>query len=123
MARIHGEGDHWPNGSITISDRKTGTVCCQGRIRKDPPSNDGLATIKKSDLAAGSYILVAVYGGDDEGKYYNGAQSNMVSLTVKAKPGGPRPRSSLTTIREPALSEMADSTVKEKPSTNSALRR
>ncbi len=87
MARIHGLGDHWPNGSITISDPKTGNICCQSIISKDPHSNDGLATIKSSDIAAGNYILVATYGGDDQGTYYKGAQSNTVSLHVKPKPG------------------------------------
>ena len=64
-------------------------------IRKDPNSNDGLATITNSGIAAGSYTLVATYGGDNQGKYYNGAQSNTVSLTIKPELGGPPPQPSL----------------------------
>jgi microsomal dipeptidase-like Zn-dependent dipeptidase len=82
MARIHAAGSVSPNGSITISDRKTGNICCQGMISKDPNSNDGLATITSSGIPAGSHTLVAVYGGDNAATYYQGAQSNTVSLTV-----------------------------------------
>src|SRR5205823_8161636 len=82
MARIHAAGSVSPNGSITISERKTGNICCQGMISKDPNSNDGLATITNSNIPAGSHTLVAVYGGDNAATYYQGAQSNTVSLTV-----------------------------------------
>jgi len=96
-ARIHAAtGYPWPTGSITISDstnanNRYGAV----NITKDPNSHDGLATITNPGIGAGSYTLIATYGGDNEGKYYNGAQSNTVSLLVKPKLGGPRPQPSL----------------------------
>jgi uncharacterized protein YjbI with pentapeptide repeats len=84
VARIHAAADcPWPTGSITISDR-SGNNYGTADDTKDPNSNDGLATIKNSGVAAGSYTLLAVYGGDG-GNYYNGAQSNTVSLEVKPK--------------------------------------
>jgi hypothetical protein len=96
-ARIHAEAGYpWPNGSITISDSTNGNIRYgAANIRKDPNSNDGLATITNSGMAAGSYILLATYGGDNEGKYYNGAQSNTVSLAVNPKLGGPPPKPSV----------------------------
>jgi hypothetical protein len=93
MARIHAAAcPPSPNGSITISDSKNGAIQYgSALITKDPDSNDGLATITNDGIAAAAvpYILVAPYGGDNEGKYYNGAQSNTVSLDVKPKPGEP----------------------------------
>jgi hypothetical protein len=83
-ARIHAAANcPWPNGSITISDRSGNSY---GTVdnSKAPNSNDGLATITNSGIAVGSYTLVATYGGDG-GNYYNGAQSNTVSLQVKPK--------------------------------------
>ncbi|HEX8896385.1 MAG TPA: membrane dipeptidase [Terriglobales bacterium] len=88
VARIHAASPSSvsPNGSITISDRTNGTTYGSGLITKDPNSNDGLATIN-ANMPEGNYILVATYGGDDDSKYYNGAQSNTVSLEVKPKLG------------------------------------
>ena len=93
VARIHAApNDPWPTGSITISDStNANNRYGSANITKDPNSNDGLATIATSGIGAGSYTLVATYGGDNEGKYYNGAQSNTVSLTVKPGLGGPHP--------------------------------
>src|SRR5437762_12916456 len=88
MARIHAAGAVSPNGSITISDRKTGNICCQGMISKDPNSNDGLAPITSSGIAAGSQTPVAVHGGDNQATYYQDAQSNTVSLTGVLGEGG-----------------------------------
>jgi hypothetical protein len=83
-ARIHAAANcPWPNGSITISDR-SGNSYGTADNSKDPNSNDGLATITNSGMAAASYTLVATYGGDG-GNYYNGAQSNTVSLEIKPK--------------------------------------
>jgi hypothetical protein len=95
-ARIHAEAGYpSPNGSITISDSTNGNIRYgSANISKDPNSNDGLATITNSGIAAGSYSLVATYGGDNEGKCYNGARSNTVSLTVKPTLGGPPPQPS-----------------------------
>lgn len=96
-ARIHAvSGYPVPTGSITISDstdadNRYGSAI----VTKDPNSNDGLAAITNSGMAAGNYTLVGTYGGDNEGKYYNGAQSNTVSLTVKPTLGGPPPQPSL----------------------------
>ena len=92
-ARIHAApGYPWPTGSITISDStKAGNSYGSASIRKDPDSNDGIATITNSGLAAGSYTLVATYGGDNDSKYYNGTQSNTVSLTVEPVPDGGSP--------------------------------
>jgi hypothetical protein len=82
VARIHAAADYpWPTGSITISDR-SGNIYGMADNSKDPNSNDGLATITNSSMGAGSYTLVATYGGDNNCKYYNGVQSNTVSLTV-----------------------------------------
>ena len=92
-ARIHAApGYPWPTGSITISDSTNGEIYGSADNVKDPNSNDGLATITNSGIAAGSYTLVATYGGDNQGKYYNGARSNTVSLTVKPSFGGPPPK-------------------------------
>jgi len=92
VARIHAAsapGSVSPNGSITISDSTNGNNRYgSALITKDPNSNDGLATITNTGIAAGNYILVATYGGDNQGKYYNGAQSNTVSLQVKPGLGG-----------------------------------
>jgi uncharacterized protein YjbI with pentapeptide repeats len=83
-ARIHAAANcPWPNGSITISDR-SGNSYGTADNSKDPNSNDGVATITNSGMAAGSYTLVATYGGDG-GNYYNGAQSNTVSLEIKPR--------------------------------------
>lgn len=97
VARIQAaSGYPWPTGSITISDSTDGSVQYgSANITKDPNSNDGLATITNSGIAAGNYTLVATYGGDNEGKYYNGARSNTVSLTIKPSVGGPPPERSL----------------------------
>jgi len=92
VARIHaaGPGSIWPNGSITISDSTNGAIRYGSALNtKDPNSNDGLATIRNAGIGAGNYVLVATYGGDNEGKYYIGAQSNTVSLHVKTKVGHP----------------------------------
>jgi hypothetical protein len=96
-ARIHAAtGDPWPTGSITISDSTNGAILYGStNIHKDQNSNDGLATITNASIAAGNYTLVATYGGDNDGKYYNGAQSNTVSLTVNPTVGGPPPQASL----------------------------
>jgi large repetitive protein len=86
VARIHAPADYpWPTGSIRISGR-SGNTYGTANNSKDPNSNDGLATIMNSGLAAKSYTLVPVYGGDG-GNYYYGAQSNTVSLEV-VKPKG-----------------------------------
>jgi len=97
VARIHAApGYPWPTGSITISDSTNAdNRYGAANIRKDPNSNDGLATITNAGIPAGSYTLIATYGGDNEGKYYNGAQSNTVSLGVKGSLGGPPPGPSL----------------------------
>jgi len=87
-AHIEAAGSVSPDGSITISDRNTGAICCQGIVSKDRDSNNGLAIITTSNLPAGHYILVAVYGGDNQATYYNGAQSNTVSLTVDKRETG-----------------------------------
>ena len=96
-ARIHAAPGHpWPTGSITISLSTNGSMLYgSADITKDPNSNDGLATITNSGIGAGSYTLVATYGGDNEGKYYNGARSNTVSLRVEPKLGGPPPQPSV----------------------------
>ena len=93
VARIHAAPNYpWPTGSVTISDStNANNRYGSANLTKDPNSNDGLATIATSGIGAGSYTLVATYGGDNEGKYYNGAQSNSVSLTVKPRLGGPHP--------------------------------
>ncbi len=93
LARIHAPTGHpVPNGSITISDSTNGNNRYgSADVTKDPNSNDGLATIITSGIAQGSYSLVATYGGDNHGLYYNGARSNSVSLTVKAGVGEPPP--------------------------------
>jgi len=84
VGRIHAAADYpWPSGSITISSNtNAANIYGTADNSKDPNSNDGLATITNSGMAAGSYTLVATYGGDG-GKYYSGAQSNTVSLEVK----------------------------------------
>jgi hypothetical protein len=96
VARIHAASPTaiWPNGSITISDSTNGAIRYgSSLITKDPHSNDGLATITNNRIAVGSYVLVATYGGDNEARYYVGAQSNTVSLQVKPKVGRtPEPR-------------------------------
>jgi hypothetical protein len=92
VARIHAAGPNaiWPNGSITISDSTNGNNRYgSALIVKDPNSNDGLATITNTTIPAGNYTLVATYGGDNEGKYYVGAQSNTVSLQVETGVGQP----------------------------------
>jgi len=95
LARVHAApGYPWPNGSITISDStNANNRYGSAIITKDPNSNDGLATITNSGMAVGSYMLVATYGGDDQGKYYNGAPSNTVSLKVLSGLGSPPPHS------------------------------
>jgi Bacterial Ig-like domain (group 3)/Galactose oxidase, central domain len=87
VTRIHAAADcPWPTGSITISDStNANNRYGSANIVKDPNSKDGLAEIRNAGIAAGSYTLVAIYGGDNEGKYYNGAQSNRVSLQVNTK--------------------------------------
>jgi microsomal dipeptidase-like Zn-dependent dipeptidase len=91
VARIHAAACYpSPDGSITISKSTNGAIRYgSSLITKDPSSNDGLATIKNSGIAPDGYVLVATYGGDNEAKFYNGAQSNTVSLTVKPSEGGP----------------------------------
>ena len=88
MVRIHAASpsSDWPNGSITISDSTNGSVQFgSALITKDPRSTDGLATITTNAIPKGNYVLVATYGGDNQGFNYNGAQSNTVSLQVQAK--------------------------------------
>ena len=82
-----------PDGSITISDSTNGAIRYgSAPITKDPNSNDARATIDNDAIPVGSYVLVATYGGDNQGKYYNGAQSNTVSLQVQNKLGqSPQP--------------------------------
>jgi hypothetical protein len=82
-----------PDGSITISDSTNGAIRYgSAPITKDPNSNDARATIDNDAIPAGSYVLVATYGGDNQGKYYNGAQSNTVSLQVQTRLGqSPQP--------------------------------
>jgi hypothetical protein len=89
LARIHAANCYpSPDGSIAISDSSNGAKRYGSAfITKDPSSNDGLATIKNADIAEGDYTLVATYGGDNEGKFYNGTKSNTVSLTVEPKVG------------------------------------
>jgi hypothetical protein len=95
VARIHAASptSQSPDGSITISDSTHGFIQYgSAPITKDPNSNDGLATITNPAIPVGSYVLVATYGGDNQGKYYNGAQSNTVSLQVQNKLGqSPQP--------------------------------
>lgn len=97
LARIHAaSGYPVPNGSITISDSTNADNRYGSAIvTKDPNSNDGLATVVNNGISVGSYHLVATYGGDNQGLYYNGAQSNSVSLTVNGV-GGPPPQPRLT---------------------------
>jgi microsomal dipeptidase-like Zn-dependent dipeptidase len=72
-----------PDGSITISDSTNGAITYGSTlITKAQNSNDGIAIIVNFSIAAGSYTLVATYGGDNQGLYYNGAQSNTVTLQV-----------------------------------------
>ncbi|HEX4166978.1 MAG TPA: Ig-like domain repeat protein [Bryobacteraceae bacterium] len=92
-ARVHAAPNYpWPTGSITISD-STNAENRYGaaNLTKDPASNDGLATISTFGMAPGNYVLIATYGGDNLGQYYNGAQSNTVTLTVQSSLGGPPP--------------------------------
>ena len=101
IARIHAAAGYpTPNGSITISDSASGSTYGSANISKDPSSNDGLATIPNSAIPKGTYSLVATYGGDNEGKYYNGARSNPVSLTVEGGLGGvaSQPRVTITAV-------------------------
>jgi hypothetical protein len=97
LARIHAESGYpVPNGSITISDSTNGDIRYgSATVTKDPNSNDGLATIATTGIADGNYYLVATYGGDNQGLYYNGARSNSVSLSVNASLGAPRRRHGL----------------------------
>lgn len=97
-ARVHAaSGYPWPDGSITLSDSTNASnIYGSANIRKDPKSNDGLAKIVTTGIPAGSYSLVATYGGDNQGLYYNGARSNTISLTVSPGLGGP--------ISQPSLS-------------------
>jgi hypothetical protein len=91
--RVHAAPSYpWPNGSITISD-STNAENRYGaaNLSKDPSSNDGLATISTYGMAPGSYVLIATYGGDNQGLYYNGAQSNTVTLAVQPSLGGAPP--------------------------------
>jgi microsomal dipeptidase-like Zn-dependent dipeptidase len=90
VARIHAASptSRSPDGSITISDSTHGFIQYgSAPIMKDPNSNDGLATITNSTIPVGSYVLVGTYGGDNQAKYYNGAQSNTVTLQVQNKLG------------------------------------
>jgi microsomal dipeptidase-like Zn-dependent dipeptidase len=90
VARIHAASPTSlpPDGSITVSDSTNGNIRYgSAPITKDPNSNDGRATITNAAIPAGSYVLVATYGGDNQGKYYNGAQSNTVSLLVQTRLG------------------------------------
>ncbi len=82
--RIHAvAGYPWPTGSITISDSTNADHRYgAGNLTKDPNSNDGIASVPIAWMTPGSYTLLATYGGDNEGKYYNGAQSNTVALKV-----------------------------------------
>ena len=92
-SRVHAALNYpWPTGSITISD-STNAENRYGaaNLTKDPASNDGLATISTFGMAPGSYVLIATYGGDNLGQYYNGAQSNTVTLTVQSSVGGAPP--------------------------------
>jgi hypothetical protein len=100
-ARVHAaSGYPWPNGSITLSDSTNASnIYGSSNITKDPNSNDGLATIVTTGVPVGSYSLVATYGGDNQGLYYNGARSNTISLTVSPGLGGP--------ISQPSLSFLA----------------
>ena len=95
VARIHAASptSQSPDGSITISDSTNGAIRYgSAPITKDANSNDGLAVITNSAIPLGSYVLVATYGGDNQGRYYNGAQSNTVSLQVQNKLGqSPQP--------------------------------
>ena len=124
MARIHAAACYpSPNGSISISDSTNGAIRYgSAPITKDPKSNDGLATITNSGIAVGSYTLVAAYGGDNEGKFYNGAQSNTVSLAVKPKAGGPEPppanvtSTSVTNVAAPGATVAAGTLTIQNPS-------
>ena len=84
VARIHAATCYpSPDGSITISDSTNGAITYgSALITKAPNSNDGLATITNNGIPSGAYTLVATYGGDNQGRYYNGAQSNTVTLQV-----------------------------------------
>ena len=93
MARIHAPASpsaRFPNGTITITDSTNSSLQYgSAPITRDPKSTDGLATITTNGIAAGSYVLVATYGGDNGGVFYNGARSNTVSLQVQNKVGQP----------------------------------
>jgi hypothetical protein len=68
-----------PTGSITISS-STNSSERYGVATLNP---QGVGVVQNSTLQAGTYTVVATYGGDNAQKYYNGAQSNTVSFTVK----------------------------------------
>jgi microsomal dipeptidase-like Zn-dependent dipeptidase len=102
MARIHAASpsSHFPDGTLTITDSTNGSLQYgSAPITRDPKSTDGLVTITTNAIAAGSYVLVATYGGDNGGAFYNSARSNTVSLQVQAKVGqSPQPAINATAL-------------------------
>jgi Bacterial Ig-like domain (group 3) len=73
---VSSNGGPVPTGSVTISDSANGD-----NRYGNANLNNGIGVVKNSAISAGTYNLVATYGGDN--KYYSGAQSNTVSLTIK----------------------------------------
>lgn len=103
VARIHAPpGYPVPTGSITISDStNANNRYGSGIVTKDPNSTDGLATIVVTGTPEGGYTIVATYGGDNQGLYYNGNQSNVVALTVHGAVGEPLPMPDLAVAASP----------------------
>jgi hypothetical protein len=76
IATVSSPGGPVPTGNITISDSTDGD-----NRYGNANLNNGIGVVKDSAISAGTYNLVATYGGD-AGQYYSGAQSNTVSLTI-----------------------------------------
>lgn len=72
-----------PTGSVTISSSTNGNE----RYGNANLNADGVGTVTYTGFEAHPYSLVATYGGDNQGLYYNGAQSNTVSLIVNPATG------------------------------------
>ncbi len=65
-----------PTGSITVSD----STNANNRYGSAPLIN-GVGTVSNSQIPAGTYTVVATYGGDG-GVNYLGTQSNVVAFTI-----------------------------------------